>query len=523
MFKKAILYPFLFILYGILNPLLFNLDQVDPSQAVRPLLILVLISSGLILILRFVFKNWQYAGYLTFLFLAFLFFSGHSSQIIQDLIPSYLESASLIAMLFWGISLSILGVKGIWLRIGGTSVLNPALNLILTFAVLSQVLLAAPKIIRTVFSFPGQGKSELIPETGASTTIDCQQRPDIYYLILDAYGRADVLEEQYGLDNQPFLEFLERKGFTVAGQSHSNYTQTIFSLASALNFKFIGPEPAGTSGQTYFTRLIAENELVALLQECGYRTVSFETGFSFTNNPQVDIYLASENRFNDFESLLLVDTPLEWLAEAVGWEQPEYSYESHRERVLDDFTQLKSLPEIEGPKFVFAHIISPHPPFVFDQNGASKQPGRSYSIGDGNDFRGTWDEYREGYANQVEFINRMLEETIESILTGSQTPPIIILQGDHGPGGHLDWSSPGSSCLWERTSILNAYYLPGGVSQPYATITPVNSFRVILNNYFGTDLELLPDKTFFTSHRLPRQVIDITDERESRANCSGGN
>jgi hypothetical protein len=77
------------------------------------------------------------------------------------------------------------------------------------------------------------------------------------------------------------------------------------------------------------------------------------------------------------------------------------------------------------------------------------------------------------------------------------------------------------TCLWERTPILNAYYLPGGEDRwLYPSISPVNSFRVVLNAYFGADLPFLPDATYFTSHDLERQAIDITAERSSRANCN---
>jgi hypothetical protein len=85
----------------------------------------------------------------------------------------------------------------------------------------------------------------------------------------------------------------------------------------------------------------------------------------------------------------------------------------------------------------------------------------------------------------------------------------------------LDWDSPANSCLWERTSILNAYYLPGdGKNKLYPSISPVNSFRIVLNTYFGAELPLLPDRTYFTSHRLEGQAIDITEKRSSRQNCT---
>ena len=169
---------------------------------------------------------------------------------------------------------------------------------------------------------------------------------------------------------------------------------------------------------------------------------------------------------------------------------------------------------------VFAHIVSPHPPFVFDMQGNPIQPERSYSIGDGDDYGGDWEEYRRGYAGQVQFVNRMLEETVDAILRKSSGPPIIIIQGDHGPGAFLDLSTPEQTCLLERSSIFNAYYLPGvNTSVLTPDMTPVNSFRIVLNVYFNANLGLLPDKTYFTSHRLTRQVIDITDQRASKKNC----
>ncbi len=66
--------------------------------------------------------------------------------------------------------------------------------------------------------------------------------------------------------------------------------------------------------------------------------------------------------------------------------------------------------------------------------------------------------------------------------------------------------------LKERMSILNAYYFPGQKYQGlYGRISPVNSFRVVLNTYFGATLELLPDRSFFSTWTDPYRFIDVTD------------
>jgi hypothetical protein len=61
--------------------------------------------------------------------------------------------------------------------------------------------------------------------------------------------------------------------------------------------------------------------------------------------------------------------------------------------------------------------------------------------------------------------------------------------------------------------ILNAYYLPGtGQAGLYPSITPVNSFRVVFNAYFGTDLPILPDRSYiFTNQLHLYDFRDITD------------
>jgi hypothetical protein len=362
--------------------------------------------------------------------------------------------------------------------------------------------------------------AQILPNTGEAS-LDCSSRPDIYYIILDAYGRDDVLYGLYGLDNQPFLDYLRGKGFYVASESHSNYVQTVFSIPSSLSYTYINPPQEGVNGLEYFLDLVEDNQIMKDLKGCGYLTVAIESGFYFTEHPGTDIYFSNKDVLNSFEDLLLAGSPWQVIADQLNLQPVEQSYKAHRQRVLYSFEQLGELYKMPGPKIVFAHIVSPHPPFVFDARGRPVEPAWGYSVNDGDDFKGDLDYYRAGYAMQVQFVNHKLEQAIDALLENSPAPPVIILQGDHGSGSRLDWDSPANTCLWERTSILNAYYLPGnGMSMLYPSVSPVNSFRVVLDAYFGANLSLLPDRTYFTSHRLERQSIEITAERSSRQNCT---
>lgn len=517
--KRLVLYPFLFALYVILSPLSANLEQLDPALALRPLAILLLAAAVGLLLFYGLFRDWHYAGYLVFMALVFFFMFGHLYRLVQDRLPTEgKDSRALVLLTLWGLGLILVSLKPAWTRLGGRARLTPFFNLVFSLALLYP----GSIVLLDLLNRPPQAQAaqgEHLPDTG-DLSFDCSSRPDIYLIVMDAYGRADVLAGLYDLDNQPILDALEEWGFYVAGESYANYIQTVFSVPAVLNFAKIDPPRAGVNGAEYFRGLVEDNRLMRALKRCGYQTIAIESGFYFTDHPEVDIFYSRESDLNAFEDLLLGGSPWEVVSNRLGLDPPAESYEGHRRRVHYSFRRLESVARLPGPKVVFAHIISPHPPFVFDGNGERTEPSRGYSLGDGDDFEGSPEEYTRGYAAQVEFVNRRLEAAIDKILSRSAAPPVILLQGDHGPGSRLNWGSPSDSCLWERTAVLNAIYLPGaGREALYPSISPVNAIRVALNAVFDAGLPLLPDQTYFTSYTLEGQAIDITAERSSQENC----
>jgi len=371
-------------------------------------------------------------------------------------------------------------------------------------------------------------KTRTLPEIEAAR-VDLEgsgKYPNIYYIISDAYARGDVLEEFYQYDNSEFLKVLTQKGFFIANKSRSNYAQSILSLACSLNLIYLDDlaEQVGTDfgSRRPLTKIIRNNRVFHFLKQYGYVTIAFDaSAWEPVQIKNADIfYTAPGLCLSAFDNALINTTPVPFLLRKLTGllrQQSITQYDFHRKKILYAFHKLGDICEQKGPIFVFVHILAPHQPFVFGEDGESVIPAKKYfDLWHTIDTGKNRDEYIQRYKRQLTFVNKKLVETIDKIISNSPEPPIIILQADHGPASMLDCENLNNTNLKERMSILNAYYLPGsGHKELYEEITPVNTFRIIFNHYFGTDLELLEDKCYFSAWTHTYRFIDVTDKINS--------
>lgn len=341
-------------------------------------------------------------------------------------------------------------------------------------------------------------------------------KPDIYYIILDGYGSEEMLDAIHGYDNSKFVGELETRGFSIADNSRSNYIRTILSLGSSLNMQYLDTisEEMGDSYLWWpLMGTISQNQVRQFLGAQGYLSVSIANGWDFTSLEVADVLVKPYPIFlNKFEELYFQSTNLSTLSflNKLGVSIP--AYDTHRRTVLFEFEKISDISEdVSSPKFVFVHIISPHAPFIFDKDGSSLTPSYPFTFADDRYFLSPPSKYRSGYLAQLEYINQKTLEAIDAILENSKEPPIIVLQGDHGSGVYMDYHSADNSCLYERFSILNAYYLPGMPLQSFPSdISPVNTFRMIFNEYFHAELPYLPNKQYFSSSSTLYQFEDVS-------------
>ncbi len=511
-------HPFLFALYFVAGAYAQNASQVPIAWVTRPLIIVILSTGTLYILLWIMFRDQEYAGFVTTLFLNWIFI-GYLYRILLDQSPFWGTSiGGFIFFLIITVPLAFLVSRWLWKKITGHQTITTFMN------VTSLILVIFPLWTMAGIIFTGKLQLTLARELQSQVNVSLTQSPpatpDVYVIIVDGYGRSDFLRDSYGFDNKQMIDFLKTKGFYVAESSTSNYSQTQLSLSSLLNLQYLN-ETLGTLGATNdrmaLFELVQHPIIRQFLEDNGYTFVALASAVLTTQIRDADVYLSPINSsINEFDAFLLSSTLIGIAADAWDIDLPVMGYELHRKYVLYSLEKMKDVPALPGSKLVFAHIMLPHPPFIFDSHGNFIPPQRTYIMFDGSLFPGTTQEYQYGYTEQLTYLNLKLMTMISDILETSENPPIIILQGDHGPGSYFNLDQLENPCLKERYSILNAYYFPDkNYSRLYPAITPVNSFRVILNQYFGTDLELLEDRNYYATWLAPYVFRDVTEKAQS--------
>jgi hypothetical protein len=362
-------------------------------------------------------------------------------------------------------------------------------------------------------------RSEGYIQSGTINTKRPDILPDIYYITLDGYGRADILREIYNYDNSEFIDYLQESGFYIASESHSNYCQTLLSIFSSFHLNYLQemdiPIDINSNDRIILAKNLWENEnLIYLRSQLEYSLVNFAAGYSLIELGRFDAFLVQGINLNEFHHALIRLTPIHMISRHL---LPQYK--THNKRILFTMNKAPDIKEVNSPKFVYTHILAPHPPFTFDENGMLQSSDYNFIASDGShyyDKGGTVDKYLEGYVNNIKALNNLLKTLINRIKENSEQPFIIILQGDHGPGSGLDWASLENTNIRERFSILNAYYFyDQNYSSLYPLITPINTFRVIFNQYFGTDFELHTDRSFYSTWEKPYKFTEVTDSLQA--------
>lgn len=465
------------------------------------------------------FRSWGKAGVFSMLTSLFIFSFGHIYNLVGETVVlgisiGYLKLLAvyllIYALFLWGLA-RIKALPSHFFLFGNIIMgVMFAINLVpvITFSIQRQNAVA-------------NSTTEVAPVS--DTGMDAQ--PDIYYIVLDMYARNDIMQEVIGYDNSEFIDALKERGFYVPDCAYSNYESTGKTIISVLNYEYLDElDVEGndeTDTLTSGDNLVINNQIRKVLKSYGYQFVTGRGHDSQMDINNSDIYW---NYFHDegsgdnldkqrFASLyfnttvfrifteIYKDNPQKaaWLPYWLAVDRESNSYLSeatfwyYQNKYM--FDSLEEIPQMSGDYFVYAHILSPHPPYVFRPDGSFNYPVDS-------------SDEKVLYRETIEYLNKRVLEMIDTLQGESEVQPIIILQADH--------SIHGMTTGLDKHKILSAYYLPGELNTaPYATITPVNDFRLILKDYFDPTVELLPDM-LYVNNEDSSDVLEAACDLDSK-------
>jgi hypothetical protein len=322
-------------------------------------------------------------------------------------------------------------------------------------------------------------------------------KPDIYFLLFDEYASSLSLKQRYHYDNSDLDSFLTNSGFHIQTKSRSNYNFTPFSMSSILNMSylhgFFNPAACSADDYAYCNNLIKNDQVIKFLSYQGYDIVNYSV-FDLAGNPS-----RVNQTFLPLKTKLITDRTLfAYLRKDIGWmfyagkweikwltENTFFNQVVNNDKIIAG-VETESEAHPKHPRFIYAHIYMPHPPFFFDKNGVRKDKATIYQ-------ESVINKFIQPYLDYIPYTNSRVKELISAIQTNTRDSAVIIFMGDHG-------------FRYETKEVYpihffqnqNAVFFPDkDYHLLYDSITGVNMFRVVFNKMFDQHIPLLQDSSIF--------------------------
>ena len=496
------LYPFLFAAYPVLFLWSQNLGEANAGD-VLPVLVVVLAATAVAMaILTLLFRDARRAALVVTPIVVAILVYGHVATLLKPVhLRPLIQQAGWVLLVVLGIAAAIRLREPLLRR--ATGILN-GVGLVLVIVAL---------IVIVPFQASAAFSARIEPTTATVPGVPDRPLRDVYYVILDRYGSDDALSLRYGIDND-LTPWLAEHGFRVLPDSRANYVRTTMSVASTLNMTHLTDLAtrlgADSGGYGPLYDMLQDSRIAKQFKALGYGYTHIGSYFSPTRSDagaDRDLYLGGPS---DFAATLFDTSVLPRVFRALhigGLTRPERAYANN----VFSFEALDSVRDDPGPKFVFAHLLLPHPPYVVSRDGKFRDATAAAQLSD-----------EEQFGDQLAWTNEHLRAWIESLQAlPEDRRPIVILQADEGPyprayGANpktYDWADASPRDLLIKYGILNAWYLPDGTDPGlYDSMTSVNTFPTLFSGYFGLDVPRLEDRSY-TSARpgRPYDLTDVTD------------
>ena len=531
--KSKKIHPFLVGIFPILIIYSQNIGRVEITELFLPVIIIVGLTIGLYYFLKSILKNENKSAIIVTLILIMLFSYGHIYYLLSDVMIDEFDIGQnryLIPAfgLVLGISIFFI-IRARRVFDNATSILN-VISIVFIIVAISNVALVGAEITscdkcsNQEFFYEARDFSDYF-ESHEFSISENQELPDVYYLILDEYARNDALIEYHNFSNHELTEFLEKKGFHIAKNSFANYPMSVQSIPAIMNMDYINflADEIGTEVRNYKPLngknygLYPNNMVIKNFKEMDYKIITFNTfALHLHENPLADKTFCHRDKF------LLDNRLADVLARTsiFGYYIERWAEGELRQATLCAFENFGNAGNVfDEPVFVWAHVMLPHPPWIFGPNGEEITPGKPLLITDNPEFRDSGWEPKRQYIQQVQFANKKTIEVVENILENNRNA-IIIIQGDHGTAWETNWMEPSKEDAWQRLRNFDAIYFPDKDKRDLLLDdrTLVNTFRTVFNAYYESNYELLENKMYWGWNAKPYYFEEMTQYLREKQN-----
>lgn len=463
-------------------------ELLDYSAVHKEILIICLAPLVIYGLSWLMFRSAGKANLFAFIAVFFFYFLGDVKDALMHTLPhSFLQSYTFLLPL----AIVILVIAGLLIRKS-----NRSFQRLFRFIHLALILFIVLDAAVVLWPSGVQEKEALNLKANFKPCKDCPT-PDIYYIILDEYTSTPFLKKEFNFDNSSIEEFLTNKGFQVIHNSNSNYNLTAFSMGSTFSLNYLY---SIDTAQSYFLRnyltgirIMYESPLFSMLQRQGYKVYNhsiFHVADHPSTIPSKDLWRTTM-LYQQYNILKKMDNE-------IGWQFPPWLHiklgepsTSLADRGMHDSIALSKLfaavhEKTSQPKFVYTHLLIPHDHYALDSAGNRIPPKNNNSLA----------ATKASYLLQLVNANKAMRKMVDSIQLSNPTPPIIIIQGDHGfrSGDYLYKN--------DEFDNFNAVFFPGQLKIPVPdSLTNVNTFRYVFNHLFRTDYPMLENKKIFLKYK----------------------
>ncbi len=329
------------------------------------------------------------------------------------------------------------------------------------------------------------------PRLGANKKTD----PDIFYIVFDEYAGSSALHDYFQFDNSALDSTLMANSFHVVKGSRSNYNSTPHSIAATLNLDYHHTDLEGRPSipvellKGQYT--VYRSRLPEWLSKNGYDVLNLGVmdlegapapgGSHFDNEKELALWRHTLYGRVKKEIWWNVHNRLEKGSTTSGISKSQRTLQAYEK----NFNRLKDELETEKgtPRFVYAHFMMPHNPFITDSQGNPRaEEMTDYTI-----------HMDSLYRDFLSYTNKWIRELAEDTKHTGR-PRVVVLQSDHGKRISNGRPTPRDVQFLNLSAV---YFSDGDYSVVPDGMTNVNTFRVVLDKYWNTDLGLLKDSVVY--------------------------